>query len=581
MGRFGWILIVLACVARSQGEEPPEPPAAGSVVEGTVFAPQTGPLPGARVFVGPAGQGLRFLPATSTTDASGRYRIDLAGVPGAVGALKAYLLAPGFKVAERAIVAVPGVTTADFVLEAQPWKETRLRLEDEAGHPVEGVEVACSVGMQPWEKPRTDARGHCRVAMAPGMPVGLDIRPPGARAIHTMLVGAEDEPASIPVPVLSPIRGRVLDAEGRPAAGVNVGDLIQFGPEGRGQMARHSGETITTDREGRFAFVPSVYASSAVELATSKLPRPRTLCFADHGFELRAYRTYDEFRNIAPMDVTLAPTRRVRIPIAPGSVIARAEDRLSSLISPAPGAGRDHLALIVHFQVPSAPAGSWLVEDDLPAGTYRLKVELYEPMPGERVGTATRELVVPKGDGPLDLPPLELELTASHKMVGKPAPEIEATEIDTGRPVRLADFRGKVVVLDFWGYWCGQCNISMPHLADLHRNFEGRPLEVVALHDQSIQSRADFNQKTAVTRERLWGGRDLPFRVLFDGRDPKHPEEDGRGATGATIERYGVRGFPSVYVIDADGTMVGQVPFWDHDRLEAVVREQVEKAEGR
>ncbi len=100
-----------------------------------------------------------------------------------------------------------------------------------------------------------------------------------------------------------------------------------------------------------------------------------------------------------------------------------------------------------------------------------------------------REFVVPRGDGRLDLPPLALEQPGFQKMTGKPAPEIDATDLDTGRPVKLADFRGKVVVLEFWGYWCGPCNVNMPHLVELKRKFEGRPLVILALHDQSVQSR--------------------------------------------------------------------------------------------
>ena len=64
-------------------------------------------------------------------------------------------------------------------------------------------------------------------------------------------------------------------------------------------------------------------------------------------------------------------------------------------------------------------------------------------------------------------------------------------------PVHLADFRGKVVVLDFWGYWCGPCNGAMPYLSDLHRRFEGRPVAVVGLHDQSVQSRPEYDRRTA------------------------------------------------------------------------------------
>ncbi len=55
-----------------------------------------------------------------------------------------------------------------------------------------------------------------------------------------------------------------------------------------------------------------------------------------------------------------------------------------------------------------------------------------------------------------------------------------------------------------------------------------------------------------------------------DGLDPE--------GTGTTTKRYGISGFPTLFVIDRDGTMIGQVDATDHDRLEAVVRELLEKA---
>ena len=50
-----------------------------------------------------------------------------------------------------------------------------------------------------------------------------------------------------------------------------------------------------------------------------------------------------------------------------------------------------------------------------------------------------------------------------------------------GRPVRVADFRGKVVVLNLWATWCGPCVIEMPTLAKLAAAYQGKPVEVVAL----------------------------------------------------------------------------------------------------
>jgi thiol-disulfide isomerase/thioredoxin len=138
-----------------------------------------------------------------------------------------------------------------------------------------------------------------------------------------------------------------------------------------------------------------------------------------------------------------------------------------------------------------------------------------------------------------------------------------------------------VVVLDFWGYWCGSCNMEMPHLMELHRKFEGRPLAIVALHDQSVQSRAEYDRKIATVRERLWGGRELPFRVLLDSPDPKKADDHGAKGAGMTVNHYGIKGFPTLFVIDQDGTMIGRVGHWEHDRLETLVRKLVEKAERR
>jgi thiol-disulfide isomerase/thioredoxin len=230
-------------------------------------------------------------------------------------------------------------------------------------------------------------------------------------------------------------------------------------------------------------------------------------------------------------------------------------------------------------QEPDGTAERDVIEEDLPEGTYQLDVALYDGDSHARLGEAKRALVVPSGDGPLDLPTIELGLTVHGKMVGKPAPEIAATDLDTGRPVMLADFRGKVVILDFWGYWCGPCTGNMPQLAELQRKFAGRPLEILALHDQSVQTRAEYDKKIAPARRLFWGGRDLPFRVLLDQPDPKKPDDPI--GTGKTIERYEIEGFPTLFVIDGDGTMVGRVGHWEHDRLEALVRDLVGKAQAR
>ena len=77
----------------------------------------------------------------------------------------------------------------------------------------------------------------------------------------------------------------------------------------------------------------------------------------------------------------------------------------------------------------------------------------------------------------------------------------------------------------------------------------------------------------------MWDGRDLPFRVLLD--EPDSNEHDGSSGEGhgTTIRRYSVTGFPSLFLIDRDGTMIGPVNRFSHDRLESLIRDLVEKAE--
>ncbi len=120
------------------------------------------------------------------------------------------------------------------------------------------------------------------------------------------------------------------------------------------------------------------------------------------------------------------------------------------------------------------------------------------------------DFVVPPGEGPLDLPAIALGPLESRKLVGKQASELDAIDLDTRRPVRLADFRGKVVLLDFWAYWCGVCIGNMPYLMELDRKFAGRPLVILGPTDARL-----FSLTRTASRGRT-------YRALFVVRDDVH-----------------------------------------------------------
>ena len=585
-------------IAEAQTDEPTVTRAIGRVVEGKIVTAGSKPLEGAKVLFGQDRHGTAFVDgAAVTTDAQGRYRADLVKLPWSTGAIRAFVLAPGYKAGDRKIEPGANTATADFELVAEPWRETQIRLEDSSGGPVAGLEINCSLGRLIVARYKTDALGSCRIGMARGLGMRLSAEPKDARPIEAFFGGGRDDPTSISLPVLPVIRGRVIDTAGRPVPDAAVGRWLTFGADGIGEMNRlPEGAVALTDREGKFAIAPKVALSFG---AARPAPKVGVLCFADPSYRSsdgwllfhpnRPIRTavqlFDPNRPVEPMTVTLKPSRRVRIPISRGFVTSKRKILYSSQILVTLRKDIPHYDFMMmnrsfepKGESPMETAET-VIEEYLPEGTYQLAVTLEDENSSETLGQARREIIVPRGDAPLVVPPLKLEPTDNQKLVGKPAPEIDAIELDTGRPVKLADFRGKVVVLDFWGYWCGVCNVKMPHLVELNRKFAGRPLAILALHDQSVQSRAAYDRKIGTVRQRMWGGRDLPFRVLLDRPDPSVTDELGGEGNGTTTRRYSVTGFPTLFVIGHDGTMIGQLNPHDHERLETIVRKLVEKAE--
>jgi thiol-disulfide isomerase/thioredoxin len=146
-----------------------------------------------------------------------------------------------------------------------------------------------------------------------------------------------------------------------------------------------------------------------------------------------------------------------------------------------------------------------------------------------------------------------------QRLAGKPAPEFSQIKgWKNGGPLKLADLRGKVILLDFWGYWCGPCIGAMPNLTKLHDKYKDRGLVIVAVHDDSVASVDEMDAKLADARK-FWGGRDLPFPVALDGGGQTRVRGSGQYVAGATTAAYLVPYFPTTVLIGRDGNVVKQV----------------------
>ncbi|MGB7219181.1 MAG: TlpA disulfide reductase family protein [Vicinamibacterales bacterium] len=113
----------------------------------------------------------------------------------------------------------------------------------------------------------------------------------------------------------------------------------------------------------------------------------------------------------------------------------------------------------------------------------------------------------------------------------KPAPNVTLQDA-RGATVRLADYRGKVVLVDFWASWCIPCKVSFPALDALYKEFMARGFEVLAVNLDERRRDADA----------FLAARPHTMPILFD---PK----------GASPVAFDVKGMPSSFLIDRAGTI--------------------------
>lgn len=144
---------------------------------------------------------------------------------------------------------------------------------------------------------------------------------------------------------------------------------------------------------------------------------------------------------------------------------------------------------------------------------------------------------------------------------GATAPEFSSFDLH-GKEVRLADYRGKVLILDFWATWCSPCIASMPHTQEIAAKYADQGVVVLAV------CTGDKRQKFA-DWVKLKGGSYPAMRFTFDPHEQGTPEHAQR----ASIALYGVLAIPAQFIIDRRGkiaaTTDGYLP--GDTRLEAAL----------
>ena len=135
-------------------------------------------------------------------------------------------------------------------------------------------------------------------------------------------------------------------------------------------------------------------------------------------------------------------------------------------------------------------------------------------------------------------------------LVGKPAPDFEMSHLNGDVKIRLSEFKGKPVLLNYWASWCQECKVEAHILEAFHQKYGSttQQIKVIGIAVQDTAGKAkDF--------ARIFG------KTYFLGLDD---------ATGNIALDYGIYGVPETFFIDPEGKI-----FYKH--IGAVNEELLEK----
>ncbi len=145
-------------------------------------------------------------------------------------------------------------------------------------------------------------------------------------------------------------------------------------------------------------------------------------------------------------------------------------------------------------------------------------------------------------------------------LMGSPAPDFELKDL-TKKPVKLSDYKGKVIFLNFWATWCKPCKEEMPSMELLYKAMKGKDFEMIAVSiDRDIAKVEPFVKELKLT-----------FPILLD-------------FMGKADRRYKLTGVPETYIIDQNGVIVEKIlgpRDWTRPESLQTILELLKKEQGK
>jgi thiol-disulfide isomerase/thioredoxin len=138
---------------------------------------------------------------------------------------------------------------------------------------------------------------------------------------------------------------------------------------------------------------------------------------------------------------------------------------------------------------------------------------------------------------------------------------IEAVDIDN-KPVTLDQYKGRVVLVDFWATWCGPCRGELPGMLAAYQKYHDQGFDVLSIS-------LDYADKTTPEAYRIWiADKGMNWRHVYDQQDWNGP----------LVKAYLVRGIPSPVLVGRDGSLVAMGEDCRGDKLPGSIEKALAKA---
>ena len=330
----------------------------------------------------------------------------------------------------------------------------------------------------------------------------------GAFLLSVVSVSAALAPAEHTT--LVSVSGKVVDLRGEPVLEYEIGSMFSF-TDGEAEIL----EPLEVDEDGNFS--GQIEMGDGAHALVAYTPDRRRAGF------VRVHR--DKFDHLK---VKLAPTVHLEADVTCKELDSRPEWF---------NAYFDYLDI----RPVSADSSTGKLDVRLPLGEW--EYEVYDAWFNSTTGMVDLDGARLKLDiGEIDLPAGYISRNEGSVVEDWKATASKNVALERSA---ISDFRGKWVLVDFWGSWCDTCISEIGKMMEFYAENQSDDFEFIAFHDNSVRGMVELDRKLAGISRKHWEGQLPRFPILIDGE-------------AETFERFEIRAYPTMVLFDPEGRLIGR-----------------------